>query len=296
MPPSQELSRLTTELHHATQGFRLMLWHFTLLVPIFDRLKEARELHKMVQESIPPLMAFSAEIMGTDWNRPRIPAATQEVFTDLLRDLNAAGISSVVSEWIMGRQPLAVEFHDFFSQRNIVGIFRKSENNFQIIFRQVEGSLKITYFLTAVIGAKLRASDKQERITYDKKPPRGLTPPQVKAKAKGNPTKAKDEATEAKATEAKELQEQDEEKGTGAGAHANCTLLEPQVPQSKQPPHLPPPRSPQQRQTKWRDRLVGCWTHSLKTSSNDNTHTTSVASLVVSWHFSHQMFTLNISG
>ena len=110
MPPSQELSCLTTELHHATQGFRLMLWHFTLLVPIFDRLKEARELHKMVQESIPPLMAFFAEIMGTDWNRPRIPAATQEVFTDLLRDLNAEGISSVVSEWIMGRQPLAVEF------------------------------------------------------------------------------------------------------------------------------------------------------------------------------------------
>lgn len=175
MPPSQELSHLTTELHHATQGFRLMLWHFTLLVPIFDRLKEARELHKMVQESIPPLMAFCAEIMGTDRNRPRIPAATQEVFTDLLRDLNAAGISSVVSEWIMGRQPLSVEFHDFFSQRNIVGIFRT--NNFQIIFRRVEGSLKITYFLTAVIGAKLRASDKQERITYDKKPPRGLTPP-----------------------------------------------------------------------------------------------------------------------
>ena len=191
MPPSQELSRLTTELHHATQGFRLMLWHFTLLVPIFDRLKEARELHKMVQESIPPLMAFFAEIMGTDWNRPRIPAATQEVFTDLLRDLNAAGISSVVSEWIMGRQPLAVEFHDFFSQRSVVGIFRKSENNFQIIFRQVEGSLKITYFFTAVIGAKLRASDKQARITYDKKPSRGLTPPPGKGKGKGQPNKGK---------------------------------------------------------------------------------------------------------
>ena len=193
MPPSQELSRLTTELHHATQGFRLMLWRFTLLVPIFDRLKIARELHKMVSESIPPLMAFFAEIMGPDWNHPRIPAATQDVFTDLLRDLNAAGISPVVSEWIMGRQPLSVEFHDFFSQRNIVGIFRKSENNFQIIFRQVEGSLKMTYFLTAVIGAKLRSSDKQERITYDKKPPRGLTPPpgKGKGKGKGQPNKGK---------------------------------------------------------------------------------------------------------
>ena len=58
MPPSQDISRLTSEVHHVTQGYRLMLWNFTLLVPIFNRLKEARELNKMVQESIPPLLAF----------------------------------------------------------------------------------------------------------------------------------------------------------------------------------------------------------------------------------------------
>ena len=49
----------TNEIHHVTQGFRLILGNHTLLVPIFNRLKEARELHKMVQESIPPLLAFS---------------------------------------------------------------------------------------------------------------------------------------------------------------------------------------------------------------------------------------------
>ena len=191
MPPSQDISRLTSEVHHVTQGYRLMLWNFTLLVPIFNRLKEARELNKMVQESIPPLLAFFAEVVGPDWTRPRIPAATQDVFAELLRELNTAGISSIVSQWIMGRQPLAVEFHDFFTQANIVGIFRKAENNFQIIFRNVEGSLKITYFLAGIVGAKLRSSEKQERITYDKKPPRGLTLGPNKGKGKGQANKGK---------------------------------------------------------------------------------------------------------
>lgn len=57
----------TNEIHHVTQGFRLMLGNHTLLVPIFNRLKEARELHKMVQESIPPLLAFFFTLRGSYW-------------------------------------------------------------------------------------------------------------------------------------------------------------------------------------------------------------------------------------
>ena len=44
------------------------------------------------------------------------------------------------------------------------------------IIRNVEGSLKITYFLATLIGAQLRSSDKQEGIMYDKNPAIGLTP------------------------------------------------------------------------------------------------------------------------
>ena len=83
-----------------------------------------------------------AEVTGPEWNRPRIPAATQEIFANLLRDFEATGISSVFPNGsIMGRQPWAVEFHDFFTQRNIVGIFRQSENNSQIISQRCWGRL-----------------------------------------------------------------------------------------------------------------------------------------------------------
>ena len=92
----------TNEIHHVTQGFRLMLGNHTLLVPIFNRLKEARELHKMVQELIPPLLAFffcsSRKLLdrnGTD------PAATQKVFANLLYTrLRSYGHFFCFSQWI----------------------------------------------------------------------------------------------------------------------------------------------------------------------------------------------------
>ena len=82
-PPGQDLTRLTIEIQDVTQGFRLMAWNHTLLVPVLNRLKEARVLNKMVQASIPPLLAFfflfffSAEVTGPEWKRPRIRAVTQ---------------------------------------------------------------------------------------------------------------------------------------------------------------------------------------------------------------------------
>ena len=114
MPPSQEITRLTAEIHYATQALRVMLWNFTLLVPIFERLKNARELNKMVQESIPALLAFFAEVMGNEWSTPRVPAATADVFSQVTNEMRQAGVPTMVSQWIMGRQPMAVEFHDFF--------------------------------------------------------------------------------------------------------------------------------------------------------------------------------------
>ena len=55
----------------------------------------------------------------------------------------------------------------FFTLRNIMGTYRKCVNNLQIIIRNAQGCLKITYFLTALLSAQLRYADKQERITYD---------------------------------------------------------------------------------------------------------------------------------
>ena len=115
----------------------------------------------------------------------------------------------------MGRQPLAVGFHDFFSQRNIVGIFRQSEDNFLLIFRNVDGSLLITYLLTAMIGTKLRGMEKQERITYDKKPSRGL-PSKGKGPGKGKEKEAKEMA------KAKELPAREE--NTAVEAPVNFDL------------------------------------------------------------------------
>ena len=62
------------------------------------------------------------------------------LLTYYIRDFEATGISSVFPNGsVMGRQPWAVEFHDFFTQRNIVGIFRKSENNSQVISQRCWG-------------------------------------------------------------------------------------------------------------------------------------------------------------
>ena len=79
MPPSQEITGFTAEIHYATQALRVMLWNFTLLFPIFEPKKNARKLHQMVQESIPALLAFFAEVMGAEWYAPRVPAATADV-------------------------------------------------------------------------------------------------------------------------------------------------------------------------------------------------------------------------
>ena len=60
------------------------------------------------------------------------------------------------------------------SHSGISGIFRKGEHNYQIIFRNVEGSLKLAYYMTAVIGGKVRTLEALEipyRISYDNKQP-----------------------------------------------------------------------------------------------------------------------------
>ncbi|CAL1172719.1 unnamed protein product, partial [Cladocopium goreaui] len=43
------------------------------------------------------------------------------------------------------------------------GIFRKGEHNYQITFRNVEGSLKLAYYMTAVIGGKVRTLEDEAR-------------------------------------------------------------------------------------------------------------------------------------
>ena len=60
------------------------------------------------------------------------------------------------------------------SHSGISGIFRKGEHNYQITFRNVEGSLKLAYYMTAVIGGKVRTLEALEipyRISYDKQRP-----------------------------------------------------------------------------------------------------------------------------
>ena len=71
----------------------------------------------------------------------------------------------------MGERPMALEFLEFLTQRNIVGIFQKGENNYLLIFRNVEGSLKLAYYLTHIIGEKLRTMEIPQRISYDNKKP-----------------------------------------------------------------------------------------------------------------------------
>ena len=77
---------------------------------------------------------------------------------------------------------MALEFLEFMTQRNIVGIFQTGENNYLLIFRNVEGSLKLAYYLTHIIREKLRTMEIPQRISYDNKKPAIL---QGKGKGKG---------------------------------------------------------------------------------------------------------------
>jgi len=63
--------------------------------------------------------------------------------------------------------------------------------------------LKITHLLAAVIGAKLRPSDKPERITYDKTLPRGLATPRGQGKGKGPAPREEDPAMQEKEPKAR---------------------------------------------------------------------------------------------
>ena len=182
MPPSQDTIRIARDLHYVTQGLRVMLWNFTFLTPIFTRLKAAHDLKNVVKDMIPPLLAFFAEVMGQEWSAPRMAAGTREIFERLERECRDAGVSAVISQWIMGERPMALEFLEFMTQRNIVGIFQKGENHYLLVFRNVEGSLKLAYYLTHIIGEKLRTMEIPQRVSYDNKKPAIL---QGKGKGKG---------------------------------------------------------------------------------------------------------------
>ena len=87
----------------------------------------------------------------------------------------------------MGQQPMALEFLEFMTPRNIVGIFQKGENNYLLIFRNVEGSLRLAYHLTVltnIIGEKLRNLEVPQRISYDNKKPQALQANKGKGKGK----------------------------------------------------------------------------------------------------------------
>ena len=132
---------------------------------------------------IAPLLAFFAETMGPAWNQPRMSAGTREIFERLERECRDAGVGSCISQWIMGQTPMALDFLEFFTQRNIVGIYQKGEHNYLLIFRNVEGSSKLAYYMTAIIGEKLRTMEIPQRISYDNKKPTILQ--QNKGKGKG---------------------------------------------------------------------------------------------------------------
>ena len=185
MPPSQDTIRIARDLHYVTQGLRVMLWNFTFLTPIFTRLKAAHDLKNVVKDMIPPLLAFFAEVMGQEWSAPQMAAGTCEIFERLERECRDAGVSAVISQWIMGEGPMALEFLEFMTQRNIVGIFQKGENHYLLVFRNVEGSLKLAYYLTHIIGEKLRTMEIPQRVSYDNKKPAIL---QGKGKGKGKST------------------------------------------------------------------------------------------------------------
>ena len=90
---------------------------------------------------------------------------------------------------------MALEFLEFMTQRNIVGIFQQGENHYLLVFRNVEGSLKLAYYLTHIIGEKLRTMEIPQRVSYDNKKPailQGKGKGKGKGKAKGRPTRATD--------------------------------------------------------------------------------------------------------
>jgi hypothetical protein len=185
MPPNQDTVRITRDLHYLTQGLRIMLWQFNFLTPIYTRLKAAHDLKNVVKEMIPPMLAFYAEVMGQEWSAPRLSAGTREIYERLERECREAGVSTIVSQSILGERPMALDFLEFMTQRNIVGIFQKGENNFLLIFRNVEGSLKLAYLLTTVIGEKMRMMEIPQRISYDSKKPAILQGPKGKGRGKG---------------------------------------------------------------------------------------------------------------
>ena len=122
--PGQDLTRLTIEIQHVTQGFRLMSWNHTLLVPVLNRLKEACVLNKMVQASIPPLLASffwgGFCLRGSYWTGME-PTPNSGCYSRSFcwpsTQPRSCGHFFCFPQWIMGRQSLAVEFH-FFSTRH----------------------------------------------------------------------------------------------------------------------------------------------------------------------------------
>ena len=89
----------------------------------------------------------------------------------------------------MGQTPLALDFSEFMTQRNIVGIFQKGKKHYLLIFRNVEGSLKLAYYLTSNIGEKLRTVEIPQRISYDNKKPAILQGNKGKGRGKAQRTR-----------------------------------------------------------------------------------------------------------
>lgn len=67
-------------------------------------------------------------------------SANALTFENVNSDGPAQGLNGEMMRWILGRQPLVCEFCEFFCQRNLVGIYSKSNDNCLLVFRQVEGS------------------------------------------------------------------------------------------------------------------------------------------------------------
>ena len=181
MPPSQDTIRIARDLHYVTQGLKIMLWNFNFLTPIFTRLKAAHDLKSVVKDMTPPLLAFFAEVMGQEWSAPRMAAGTREIFERLERECRDAGVSAVISQWIMGERP-GPGILGVYDTEEYCWNFQKGENNYLLIFRNVEGSLKLAYYLTHIIGEKLRTMEIPQRISYDNKKPAIL---QGKGKGRG---------------------------------------------------------------------------------------------------------------
>lgn len=183
---NQQLNRLGEQIHFATQSLRVMLWNFAVLTPIYTRLRDAHNLKAFVGEAIAPLLAYFCEAMGDEWMAPRVPTATQEAYEGITQDCQSLGVPQQMMAWIVGRQPLHSEFLEFLSPRNVVGIYNKGGDNFLMVFRQMEGSMRLTYYMTTITNQKLRSQEVAQRITYDRRPPPGIVlSPKGEGKGKG---------------------------------------------------------------------------------------------------------------